>query len=182
MLRSSMLKRMGEKTFSQLFMLTLVGTASETSFGGGAEGPVVRSTRVVGCLKNRGFSVFFISDPSYRHHSKCAFIDRCGVREAARITAYEAKVETIVSQSMQEGSKCMNSNIYGRRMTGQISRLKTGFRSTIIAAREASNDLTMQKNLRLAVYPLIGEMDAPLYRCVIATTIGCNTLQVECLV
>ena len=67
-------------------------------------------------------------------------------------------------------------------MTGQISRLKTGFRSTIIAAREASNDLTMQKNLRLAVYPLIGEMDAPLYRCVIATTIGCNTLQVECLV
>ena len=49
--------------------------------GGGAEGPVVRSTRVVGCLKNRGFNVFVVFDPNYRHHSKCASIDRCGVRE-----------------------------------------------------------------------------------------------------
>ena len=50
--------------------------------------------------------MFVVFDPSYRHHSKCASIDRCGVREAARITAYEAKVETMmVSQSMQEGTK-----------------------------------------------------------------------------
>ena len=50
--------------------------------------------------------MFVVFDPSYRHHSKCASIDRCGVREAARITAYEAKVETmIVAQSMQEGTK-----------------------------------------------------------------------------
>jgi hypothetical protein len=33
--------------------------------------------------------------------------------------------------------------------------LKTGFRSTIMAALEASNELTVEKNLRLAVYPLI---------------------------
>jgi hypothetical protein len=32
MLRSSMLKRMQEKTVSQLFILTQVGTASETSW------------------------------------------------------------------------------------------------------------------------------------------------------
>jgi ribosomal protein L14 len=51
--------------------------------------------------------VFVVFYSSYRHHSKCAAIDRCGVREAARITAYEAKkVETMmVSQSMQEGTK-----------------------------------------------------------------------------
>jgi hypothetical protein len=74
--------------------------------GGGAEGPVVASTRVVGCLKNRGFHVRVVFDPSSRHHSKCASIKRCGEREAARITAYEAKVETmIVAQSMQEGTK-----------------------------------------------------------------------------
>jgi hypothetical protein len=54
--------------------------------------------------------------------------------------------------------------------------LKTGFRSTIMAALEASNDLTVQRNLRLAVYLLIDEIDAPLYRCVIAATIGCDTL------
>jgi hypothetical protein len=49
-----------------------------------------------------------VFDPSSRHHSdsKCASIKRCGEREAARITAYEAKVETmIVAQSMQEGTK-----------------------------------------------------------------------------
>ena len=63
-------------------------------------------TRVVGCLKNRGFNVFVVFDPSYRHYSKYASIDRYGVREAARITAYEAKVESMmVSQSMQEGTK-----------------------------------------------------------------------------
>jgi hypothetical protein len=54
--------------------------------------------------------------------------------------------------------------------------LITGFRSTIMAALEASNELTVEKNLRPAVYPLIDEMDAPLYRCVIAATIGCDTL------
>ena len=45
-----------------------------------------------------------------------------------------------------------------------------------MAALEASNDLTVEKNLRLAVYPLIDEIDALLYRCVIAATIGCDTL------
>ena len=50
--------------------------------------------------------MFVVFDPSYRHHSKCASIDRCGVREAARITAYEAKVQAMmVSQLMQEGTK-----------------------------------------------------------------------------
>ena len=34
----------------------------------------------------------------------------------------------------------------------------------------------MQKKLILADYLLIDEMDAPLYRCVIAATIGCDTL------
>jgi hypothetical protein len=46
--------------------------------------------------------------PSSRHHSdfKYASIKRCGEREAARITAYEVKVETmIVAQSRQEGTK-----------------------------------------------------------------------------
>jgi hypothetical protein len=109
MLRSSMLKRMDEETVSQLFILTQVGTqlCIARQVGGGAEGPVVGSTRVFGCLKNRGFNEFVVFDPSYRHHSKCASIDdRCGVREAARITAYEAKVDTMmVSQLMQEGTK-----------------------------------------------------------------------------
>jgi hypothetical protein len=45
-----------------------------------------------------------------------------------------------------------------------------------MAALEASNELTVEKNLRLAVYPLIDNIDAPLYRCVIAATIGCDTL------
>ena len=45
-----------------------------------------------------------------------------------------------------------------------------------MAALEAANDLTVKNNLRLVVYPLIDEMDAPLYRCVIAATIGCDTL------
>jgi hypothetical protein len=54
--------------------------------------------------------------------------------------------------------------------------LKTGFRATTMAALEASNDLTVQKNLIIAAYPLIDEMDAPLYRCVVTTTIGCDTL------
>jgi hypothetical protein len=35
---------------------------------------------------------------------------------------------------------------------------KTGFRSTITAALEASNELTVEKNLRLAVYPLIDDI------------------------
>ena len=61
--------------------------------GGGAEGPVVGSTRIVGCLKNRGLHVCVLLYPSSRHHSKCASIQRCGTREAARVTAYEAKVE-----------------------------------------------------------------------------------------
>ena len=34
----------------------------------------------------------------------------------------------------------------------------------------------MKNNLRLADYLLTDEMDAPLYRCVIAATIGCDTL------
>ena len=54
--------------------------------------------------------------------------------------------------------------------------LKTGFLSTIMAALEASNDLTAQKNLRIAACPLIDERDDPLYRCVIAATTGCDTL------
>jgi hypothetical protein len=54
--------------------------------------------------------------------------------------------------------------------------LKTGFRSMIMAALEASNELTVEKNLRPAVYPLIDEMDALLYRCVISAMIGCDTL------
>jgi hypothetical protein len=47
-----------------------------------------------------------------------------------------------------------------------------------MAALEASNDLTVKNGLKLADYPLIDdEMDAPLvYRCVIAATIGCDTL------
>ena len=45
-----------------------------------------------------------------------------------------------------------------------------------MAALEASNDLTVKSNLRLADYLLTDEMDAPLYRCVIAATIGCDTL------
>jgi hypothetical protein len=227
----------------------------------------------VGCLKNRGFNVFLVFDPSYRHHSKCASIDRCGVREAARITAYEAKVETMmVSQSMQEGTKtrherdvlaaqlvelkkryrrsedqasCQIEPNFVDRLTEELLKLpdspigatfscltgffqadsviadhtllehcdivfgndadfsflagrnclqvhefkylwktddlsnftlKTGFRSTIMAALEASNELTVEKNLRLAVYPLIDDIDALLYRCVIAATIGCDTL------
>jgi hypothetical protein len=35
---------------------------------GWAEGPVVGSTRVIGCLKNREFNAFFIVGPSCRHH------------------------------------------------------------------------------------------------------------------
>jgi hypothetical protein len=55
--------------------------------------------------------------------------------------------------------------------------LKTGFRSTIMmAALDASNELSVEKNLRLAVYPLIDEIDAPLYHCVIDAMIGCDTL------
>ena len=62
------------------------------------------STRVTGCLKNRGFNAFVVFGPS--HHSKSASFKRYGEREAARITAYEAKVETmIVAQSMQKGTK-----------------------------------------------------------------------------
>jgi hypothetical protein len=36
--------------------------------------------------------------------------------------------------------------------------------------------LTVEKNLRVVVYPLIDEIDALLNRCVIAATIGCNNL------
>jgi hypothetical protein len=38
--------------------------------------------------------------------------------------------------------------------------LKTGFCSMIMAALEASNELTVEKNLRPAVYLLIDDMDA----------------------
>ena len=55
------------------------------------------STRVTGCLKNRGFKAFVIFGP---------ISTMWGRNEAARITAYEAKIETmIVAQSMQEGTK-----------------------------------------------------------------------------
>ena len=46
----------------------------------------------------------------------------------------------------------------------------------IMAALEASNDLTVKNNLNLADYLLTDEMGALLYRCVIATMIGCDTL------
>ena len=75
---------------------------------GGADRPEVGSTIVVGCLKNSGFNDCVVFNPSYRHHSKCASINRCWEREAVCITVYEAKVETIMmasSQSMQEGTK-----------------------------------------------------------------------------
>ena len=36
--------------------------------------------------------------------------------------------------------------------------------------------MTVEKNLRVAVYPLIDEINAPLNRCVIAATIGCDNL------
>jgi hypothetical protein len=45
-----------------------------------------------------------------------------------------------------------------------------------MAALEASNDLTVKNNLILADCSLIDEVDAPLYRRVIAATIGCDTL------
>ena len=56
--------------------------------------------------------------------------------------------------------------------------LKNGFHATIIAALEASVDLTLQNTLILSDYPLIDEMDAPLNCCVllIAAMIGCDTL------
>ena len=54
--------------------------------------------------------------------------------------------------------------------------LKTCFRAMIMAPIEASNDLTVKNNLKLVDYLLTDEMDAPLYRCVIAATIGCDTL------
>ena len=54
--------------------------------------------------------------------------------------------------------------------------LKTGFRAMSMSALEASNDLTVKNNLKLADYLITDEMDAPLYRCVIAATIGCDTL------
>ena len=41
--------------------------------------------------------------------------------------------------------------------------LETGFCSMIMAALEASNKLTVEKNLRLAVYPLIDDIDAERY-------------------
>jgi hypothetical protein len=44
--------------------------------------------------------------------------------------------------------------------------LKTGFRAMIMAALEASNDLTVKNNLILVDYLLTDEMDALLYRCV----------------
>ena len=36
--------------------------------------------------------------------------------------------------------------------------------------------MTVKNNLKLVDYLLTDEMDAPLYRCVIAATIGCDTL------
>ena len=45
-----------------------------------------------------------------------------------------------------------------------------------MAALEASKDLTVKSNLKLVDYLLTDEMDAPLYRCVIAAIIGCDTL------
>ena len=57
--------------------------------------------------------------------------------------------------------------------------LKTGFFAMIMAALEAANDLTVKNNLKLADYLLTDEMDAPLYRFVIAATIGCDTLPGE---
>jgi hypothetical protein len=46
----------------------------------------------------------------------------------------------------------------------------------IMAALDASNDLTVKNDLKLVNYLLTDEMDAPLYQCVIAATIGCDTL------
>jgi hypothetical protein len=46
----------------------------------------------------------------------------------------------------------------------------------IMAALEASKDLTAKNNLKLVDYLLTDEMDALLYWCVIAAMIGCNTL------
>jgi hypothetical protein len=54
--------------------------------------------------------------------------------------------------------------------------LKTDFCAMSMAALEASNDLTVKNNFKLADYLLTDEIDAPLYWCVIATTIGCDTL------
>ena len=45
-----------------------------------------------------------------------------------------------------------------------------------MAALEASKDLTVKHTLKPADYLLTDEMDALLYQCVIATTIGCDTL------
>ena len=46
----------------------------------------------------------------------------------------------------------------------------------IMAALEASKDLTVKNNLKFVDYLLTDEMDAPLYRYLIAATIGCDTL------
>jgi hypothetical protein len=54
--------------------------------------------------------------------------------------------------------------------------LKTGFRAMIMASLEASKDLIVKNNLKVVDYLLTDEIDDPLYRCVIAATIGCDTL------
>ena len=85
------------------------------------------STRVVGCLKTRGTHVGLVFGSSYRHHSKCASIDRRGAIEAARITAYEAKVETarMVSQWMQEGTKTCNKR---GALAAQLAELEKSYK------------------------------------------------------
>ena len=87
----------------------------------------MRSTTVVGCLKTRVSHVCLVFGPSYRHHSKCASIDRCGAIEAARITAYEAKVERarMVSQSMQEGTKTCNER---GALAAQLAELEKSYK------------------------------------------------------
>ena len=52
--------------------------------------------------ESRIYNVCVVFYPSYRHQSNCASMQRCGAREAASITAYETKVETMmVSQSIR---------------------------------------------------------------------------------
>ena len=81
--------------------------------------------------------------------------------------------------SFLAGKNCLQVHEFKyKSKTDELSifTLKTGFRVMIMAALEASNDLTVKNNLKLMDYPLIDKMDAPLYRCVIAATIGCDTL------
>lgn len=68
-------------------------------------GSIETVKNVITELCSAGFLITVVFDPTHRHHSKCASIERTGNREAARIGAFHARGEVMkVNLALREGS------------------------------------------------------------------------------